>query len=289
MSEAMSSGDIEDVLSSIRRLVSDDVRPVTKTAANAKHGSAAKGGKLLLTPALRVVSSTDQLPKFVSTRTPPAKPKIDEDVLPEDEAPFVEVLDDDFGRVVDFAAEPSLNPSVRRSTERFEDRAAFADTEEDKDWLRETQAEDDLCHGGREAAPDLTRVVSDIAAGFSDTEGDWEPETGDSPVSDSAWGVPTWGDMAPLGSQTSAEALAEEAAFAEILAQASRRKDADAPRPSVAAEEAGGHFDEAELRDLVRDLIREELSGALGERITRNVRKLVRTEVSRALSARGLE
>ena len=43
-------------------------------------------------------------------------------------------------------------------------------------------------------------------------------------------------------------------------------------------------FDEAVLRDLVRDLIREELQGSLGERIMRNVRKLVRVEVARALS-----
>lgn len=49
---------------------------------------------------------------------------------------------------------------------------------------------------------------------------------------------------------------------------------------------AGPHYDEALLRDLVRDIIREELSGTLGERITRNVRKLVRAEIARALTSR---
>ena len=48
-------------------------------------------------------------------------------------------------------------------------------------------------------------------------------------------------------------------------------------------------FDAAVLRDLVRDLIREELQGSLGERITRNVRKLVRVEVARALSLHDFE
>ncbi len=43
------------------------------------------------------------------------------------------------------------------------------------------------------------------------------------------------------------------------------------------------------LRDLVAEIIREELQGALGERITRNVRMLVRREINRALEARGLE
>ena len=36
-------------------------------------------------------------------------------------------------------------------------------------------------------------------------------------------------------------------------------------------------------------LIREELSGTLGERITRNVRKLVRAEINRALTARDFD
>lgn len=48
-------------------------------------------------------------------------------------------------------------------------------------------------------------------------------------------------------------------------------------------------FDEDMLRDLVRDIIREELQGALGERITRNVRKLVRAEIARALAVRDFE
>lgn len=43
------------------------------------------------------------------------------------------------------------------------------------------------------------------------------------------------------------------------------------------------------LRPLVSAMIREELQGELGERITRNVRKLVRQEVNRALSVRDLE
>ncbi len=48
-------------------------------------------------------------------------------------------------------------------------------------------------------------------------------------------------------------------------------------------------IDEETLRDIVRDIIREELAGTLGERITRNVRKLVRVEINRALTAREFE
>lgn len=45
-------------------------------------------------------------------------------------------------------------------------------------------------------------------------------------------------------------------------------------------------IDENTLRDLVAQLLREELQGAMGERLTRSIRKLVRAEVARALSER---
>ncbi len=47
--------------------------------------------------------------------------------------------------------------------------------------------------------------------------------------------------------------------------------------------------DPAELRDLLRDLIREELAGPLGTRMTRNIRKLVRAEITRELAMRELD
>ena len=44
--------------------------------------------------------------------------------------------------------------------------------------------------------------------------------------------------------------------------------------------------EDAALRALVREILREELAGPLGERITRGVRRLVRTEVATLLAAR---
>ena len=38
------------------------------------------------------------------------------------------------------------------------------------------------------------------------------------------------------------------------------------------------------MREMIRSIIREELQGDLGDRITRNVRKMVRREISRALN-----
>jgi len=48
-------------------------------------------------------------------------------------------------------------------------------------------------------------------------------------------------------------------------------------------------LDEAALRAIVADLVREELQGVLGERITRNVRRLVRQELQKALAVRDLD
>ncbi|MEP5728138.1 MAG: hypothetical protein ABJL67_02065 [Sulfitobacter sp.] len=64
------------------------------------------------------------------------------------------------------------------------------------------------------------------------------------------------------------------------------------PEPEAAAMGFGDDeqlLDEDALRDLVSDIVRAELQGALGERITRNVRKLVRREIHRALTAQELE
>ena len=50
---------------------------------------------------------------------------------------------------------------------------------------------------------------------------------------------------------------------------------------------AASDLDIDQLRDMVAELIREELRGKLGERITRNLRQLVRREIERALADLG--
>lgn len=80
---------------------------------------------------------------------------------------------------------------------------------------------------------------------------------------------------------------------------------ADAPLPQVApapaddletrithalvAEDVGARIDDDALRQIVLQVLREELAGDMGERITRNVRKLVRREINRVLASRDLD
>lgn len=51
----------------------------------------------------------------------------------------------------------------------------------------------------------------------------------------------------------------------------------------------GTLVDEDQLKEMVAAMVRAELQGPLGERITRNVRKLVRREIHRALLTRDLD
>ena len=54
--------------------------------------------------------------------------------------------------------------------------------------------------------------------------------------------------------------------------------------------EAGGvTLDDEALRAMISEVVREELTGPLGERITRNVRKLVRREIYRVLSSQDFD
>ena len=63
----------------------------------------------------------------------------------------------------------------------------------------------------------------------------------------------------------------------------------DEPQPFVFPETEDGVLDEETLREIIAEVVREELQGALGQRITRNVRKMVRREIRLALAAQDLE
>jgi hypothetical protein len=60
---------------------------------------------------------------------------------------------------------------------------------------------------------------------------------------------------------------------------------------NIAAYLAGGGtsaIDQDILREMIAEVVREELQGEMGERITRNIRKLVRREINNALSSRSV-
>ena len=87
------------------------------------------------------------------------------------------------------------------------------------------------------------------------------------------------------------EAAAVENALPEDLAAVPEENPATDATPALTDAEGNpiSILDEEQLILLLRRVIREELQGSLGEKITRNVRKLVRAEINRALTADTLE
>lgn len=105
-------------------------------------------------------------------------------------------------------------------------------------------------------------------------------------------------DAKPVAAETELRTATEPDVpeVAPFVADAPERAEDEAAHAShlmrPAQEEDGSDvtiLDEDMLRQIVTDMVRQELQGALGERITRNVRKLVRREIARALATRELE
>ncbi len=278
MSEPLSSTEIEDVLSSIRRLVSDDMRPAPKLAV-------AAGDKLILTPALRVVQTEAELPDPVAAPMPAvvadplpmfvAVPRSNLMNAPLDTprsglgdvvasvGAAVDASPDDWeAEIGDSAPQPDMalaNPWSLPAEDALEDVPDEPLTADEDDAAPHDHFE---YHAAETAAPSQTpawaqedEIAQDDEAAAAPLHGTVEPD-------------PVWADAAEASVLA---ALAEpDAADDDSFDQAMR-------------------FDEDVLRELVRDMLREELAGKMGERITRNIRKLVRAEIARALAAQEFE
>lgn len=103
----------------------------------------------------------------------------------------------------------------------------------------------------------------------AETDPETDPETG-----------PESGSGSEFESRAAAESLAESLAVTapETFAEPDHEPDADSGEPAAAPTDAPALSEET-----VRRLIREELEGELGERMSANIRRMIREEVSHAL------
>ena len=92
--------------------------------------------------------------------------------------------------------------------------------------------------------------------------------------------APAYGTLEPDPAWADAAEASVIAALSSETAAPSAQDDA-----TLQPEDEAMLFNEDVLRELVRDILREELAGKMGERITRNIRKLVRAEIARSLAA----
>lgn len=251
MSEPVANVEIEDVLSSIRRLVSDDgVKDATVVAPE----------RFVLTPALRVAETPEQL----------------------------EQVD------VERAAPMTLEQALKNN-----------DTME---FIRAARNE-----------PPLAERIAVLEAAVSDTQDEWEPDGSEDDAEErSTTHIFESSRSRPVAN--SAEPELEKGTPAEEPAHESAEVDTDEPEvenfeptnepiilhqvdqlnvdDEISPEDDNVEVDlfasskspnDDSLREMVNEIVRQELQGEMGERITRNVRRMVRREIQRAMSMKGFE
>ncbi|MGV8952203.1 MAG: hypothetical protein ACOH2M_13930 [Cypionkella sp.] len=263
MSEPLSSSEIEDVLSSIRRLVSEDMRPVPRAPGVSPIAEVTE--KLILTPALRVVESKPVERPNVAPRLHLNFPVMDEDDT------SIETVVASVGAAVDAAHDDWEAENGDEDIAAAPPEWTFADADETLDEIYAPEASDQDVLVFASSASDAAAVTP----GWAQTDEFDEPEH----VAEMVEAVepdPIW-------------VAAAEASVIAALQEDSYDEAADQDFAEDGTDEYGEvRFNEDVLRELVRDILREELAGSMGERITRNIRKLVRAEIARSLAAQEL-
>lgn len=306
MSDPVTNVEIEDVLSSIRRLVSNGPQGRAAKPA-APPAEAPPEERLVLTPALRVDDSppTAQHDSFVwkdmldeaKTGEPyhGTDPEPETDSLPEPDS--TDLTADEVPQTG--ALFQSRRTPLSRSNRQTEDEAEAPRPDDAAPLGLEAQAaEFEAAVASRDDQWEPDGTTDDALAGRPVPTLDWrdlEEET-QAAVPENThevepnWGMPDW-------TSTEARAAAE---------QEPERQDTSAQEQDSAPDATGSAasdtpdaprglsiddslLDEDTLRDLIAEIVREELQGALGERITRNVRKLVRREIHRALTSQDFD
>jgi cell pole-organizing protein PopZ len=290
MSDALSRREIEDVLTSIRRLVSHEAARPSQ-------------GKLVLTPALRVAAPADgagmragagyveKRPANSQASSAGQGPGTGEHRL--HEVNGVAQSRHDAG--ANASATARANGGARPGGSVARNEARIAPRDELEALVRQIVAstQEPPEPGGEvdpvppTVAPPPTAVV-DVAPADTQCAPDDALESHLAALEASI----RQSEQAILGvSGPGVQPAATMSHTAQVNGDASARGHAMPPAGTGADPVPGSDvidIDEAGLRAMVAEILREELQGALGERITRNIRKLVRTEVARALASGAL-
>jgi hypothetical protein len=272
---------------------------------------------LILTSALRInSSSSDSTPEFRHTDMPNFRNILSEDIPSEAEedtaghssehADWSSLATDDYYEDDEQPASTPVIDFIRHSRTAEPETTAFSDAEEN--WEPEfidgtlevgTADKPDPIEAAEDLADDkVTETVTPSVEGESSDDMGKYLEVEASDVIDlqseivepereclgDDWHVVDDGDKD--------DSLVEEAVFASAAAASVMDEASDQgtdEKDVKLADFDENLIDEDALRDLVAEIVRQELTGELGERITRNVRKLVRREIHRALLTREFE
>ena len=374
MSNSVTNVEIEDVLSSIRRLVSDDAAPKRAPDAQSDDDRAQQMGRLVLTPAQRVMDDMPQEEAAVEPQpillTEAFKPSedVEHSEHQADDTADQDVAYDDEGQA-DEPAEASVISDIiqeelaaalseidaQRGDDSDEDDHSeeFEDTSDSDEWLEDTaeteaaevlfenvaddsaeeeteteaklddaweddepqddvsiedvlnalpsqdtaepEQEADVTSEDVERAQSLEEKIAELEAMVSSRDSEWATDIedeGENAAYERQFGESLPWEDASFSSRPMAafeNASVEEAAAmsAEPMPEPEPEQVAETEAPSDP--EMGAYIDEEMLRSMVTEIVRQELQGKLGERITRSVRKLVRQEIHRALMSQDFE
>lgn len=309
MSDPVTNADIEDVLSSIRRLVAEDERPDVVAPS-----TPVASDRLVLTPALRVMET--EAPEEIASDDVPemdASEDATETDMPETNLPEPELVEGHelAGLDVDDTAKRNLEARIA------ELEAVISDT--GGQWEQDGEEGSDNA-GGDVASMSWEEVPEPEADPKPEIEEAQMAELVEEELSDAdtvrampflrhKFSVPDENAAEPETTEPDArseldneEALVDEPeGHDEFQTEFQTKAPEPDPVPQMAAEPVvedindepydGQDFvvDEEALRALVVEIVHQELQGKLGERITRNVRNLVRREIHRALTSQELE
>ena len=336
MSEPVSNAEIEDVLSSIRRLVSENAGTARRDAAGQDAPE-----KLVLTPAFRVDDGEQEeetgatLPRDGEVVTFEAGGWSDGG--PEAVEEMVAATVDDWAglQVEDPAQEAEESVESSQMSDPTPPPAQMDDTSSKSELERRiAELEAVIARSAAEFEPDGSEDLSEPEAVMF--QHSHEPE--DAAVVLDGENADSSGELSAEAS-TAQESVAEEMAPQEEIGpdaalasgapiepettpdheeQASDPPDIAEPAVALAYDDAedadssdqvadawedvegdeiGADEDDADealldeeaLREMVARMVREELQGSVGERITHNVRRMVRREIARALALQDFE
>ena len=323
MSDPVSSKDVEDVLSSIRRLVSEEAK-----------GNGAQDGELIAPDIHEAAENAAETALAEIVQQVTGEPPSNDDSDPAPAAGDTEAEDGADAPAMSFrhqaasaARRAAGEKLVLTADFRISDPAESRNDEpgQPEDGPETAQADppgvlhlrpvsetgardsgdDDDAATPRRERPDpfaLTsedtlfdrarRAMEGPGAATSAPPAQPDPEPAETPA---AANVPDDTEMTPPQDMAGAEATETAAAGTPppqdgptTGAEGDKGEDEALERINFVEEEES-ILDEETLRDLVAEMVRQELQGELGDRITRNVRKLVRREIQRALASRAFE
>lgn len=293
MTEAMSRREIEDILTSIRKLVSHD--PATTLVSSAAPDPGATPlGKLVLTSALRVPDASHDQFLDDGFHTLPDLPDRNFNW------PTDEMLDQHVPRRLNLRGAATDHPSVPSDAETSASllsritRSARPVT--DVPPVAPTISAMDA--GNIDAAPQVvpTELADaqhwlddvDIPIAAIAPQADALPDTADAALEETLARLEAMlsGQNVPDTTPTGQADYAEQDVTATMT-------DTNSAAPiyvdtTAASSDDTTTIDEAMLYQLVANIVRQELQGELGEKITRAIRKLVRSEVARELQLRDM-